>query len=162
MWKGLVAWVLGLTILILLVVELMVLGGTALAYSGEHPDPFELYAAIEPGQPVEALKAYSCRWQEGTGDMTANCEIALHTKSFEKVTVVLSLRDAKIQQLRFSPDGLYMGDLWLLWGRPYVSERYGPDCFIARWRRGAGVYIAQVRGPSPYDLRSPVISVAVT
>lgn len=163
MWRWPIFCALGLTILTLLVVELTLLEGTALAYSGGYPDPFELYEAITPGQPVGALQPYPCRWQEQVRiqAVMVYCEIAPQDGPFWRVMVFLSLREAEIRQLIFGVDGLYLGDLVLRWGYPYVVEMYRRDSFIARWRGGVYAYIAPVGATGQYSYWSPVTSVSV-
>jgi len=162
MWKVPVFGALGLIILTLLALELVVLGGTQVVYAKRYPDPFAPYEAIAPGQPVGALQSYYCRWQEQMMKfMMVYCEIAPHEGPFGKVMVFASLREAEIQQLTFVAHELYLGDLMLHWGYPYVVETYRRDSFIVRWRGGIYAYIAPVRANGQYSYQSPVYSVSV-
>lgn len=124
--------------------------GTKLAYMGVDSDPLAPYAAIMPGQPVEALENYSCNWYTEffqTGSIGV-CRSNSEDDHFSSVNV--SVDDLTIQSLVFPVSGPTIGDLARYWGRPVIGN-YG-GFYSARWYRGDYVVTAPLRRRFSYWL----------
>jgi hypothetical protein len=101
--------------------------------STENTDPFAVYDALVPGQPVAILDDYPCRFTpvpaEGL-EGTVFCQIYPETGPICLVTV-LGQGDT-IQTLSFALDGIQVGHLAQRWGRPDAVQR-GSGFMITRW-----------------------------
>jgi hypothetical protein len=114
---------------------------------------------LMPGQPASALNAYVHHCPSGEYDYgpyeRVYCEVDLHHVSFRSVWV--TLKNDRIQALKFSIDGLQVIDLVARWGRPTEIRQY-PHSKRLRW--GDRAY-ATVPESSRLTNRLPVVSTII-
>jgi hypothetical protein len=123
--------------LLLTVTTLLVEGGVLAVTRLMYGDPFAAYLAIMPGQSIDRLKDYPCRF---LASKTANtqwgvCEFTPDLGLFGQIT--LTAYDHIIEQTYMiaQPDRLHLGDLMVCWGNPSIEylPPYLPAGLVVRW-----------------------------
>lgn len=126
--------------LILFVVQTAVLVSARVMFSDELYDPLAPFAAVMPGQPMEMSAPLWCAaYEEYYGeyvpeDLRRVCIIASSEEAFH--TVHIYTVEDNIRSLTFQANGLSIGDLSRLWGRPMIEDGGTPYYRYACWDRG--------------------------
>jgi hypothetical protein len=133
MWRLIIG-----VLLILFVMQAALLASARVMYSDDLYDPLAPFAAVMPGQPMEAAPLWCPAYEEYyeqnvPEDLRRVCIIASSEWTFHTVHIY-AVEDA-IRSLTFQANGLSIGDLSRSWGTP-VIESETPSYRYARWERG--------------------------
>jgi hypothetical protein len=122
-------------ILSLFVIQTAVLVSASVIYGDDPDDPLAPYADIMPGQVMELFTPIWCSTYEEyvvEENMIRICHADQIKIPFSSISIYI--RDRVIQRLTFQVDGISLGDLARLWGRPSIvlQDDY-EETYYARW-----------------------------